>query len=52
MTRLEMKVRHFLKELEWYIEELLFKSQNDLINCYELCKSIIIMIIWSLDFGR
>lgn len=49
MTHLEMKV-HFLKELEWYIEEQLFKSQNDLINYYELCKNIIILITLVIRF--
>lgn len=50
MTRLEVKVRHFLKELEWYIEVLLFKSQTDLINYYELCKNIIILITLVIRF--
>lgn len=50
MTRLEVNVRHFLKELEWYIEVLLFKSQTDLINYYELCKNIIILITLVIRF--
>lgn len=50
MTRLEVKVRHSLKELEWYIEVLLFKSQTDLINYYELCKNIIILITLVIRF--